>query len=564
MRDKDRGLFIDSLLCNRNAELAHEWLDFAGNRNNVEKLVDFARRYRPGFSLPKIIHTAIRGSYNVNWRLEFEDGLSTIIHVPIPHTVAFPDEKIRAEVATMRLIRNNTTIPVPEVYGWGTSAGNPTGYGPFIVMEYIEHTRSLQDVIRDRIDSVGSTGLKKGVPDKKLLKAYRQMANIMLQLSTIEGTAIGYPSLSKPLATKPPASSSSSSSAPLQSTSPSPNAPISFDSTNQSKSRISKVHHRPVSMSMNDLVIMGGLPPSILPPSNKAYTTSDEYYQAMADLHLAHLTFQHNDAVEGRPDGSEKYVARQLFRRLAKEGQLAKDEDECEVTAAGTQQKEVFKLWCDDMRPSSVLLDGDDNVVGVIDWEMSYFAPASYHYDPPWWLLKEKPEFYKKGLGSWAKEYERRLPLYLEAVDMEEAHLKAAKEHTNVDAGPVNSRLQLLTITEAGRDAHPSTPTSKRMKRNWESGRFFVDYAARRNYAFDPIYWKYIDKKFFGKNKKAGLLSKKSAYKERLHLLSEQERAQMERFVAWKSEDVEGEEVVEWDENDAQAVMAACLAVILD
>lgn len=58
----------------------------------------------------------IRGSYNVNWRLEFEDGFSTMIHVPIPHAVAFPDEKIRAEAAAMMLIRDNTTIPMPEVY----------------------------------------------------------------------------------------------------------------------------------------------------------------------------------------------------------------------------------------------------------------------------------------------------------------------------------------------------------------------------------------------------------------------------------------------------------------
>lgn len=180
--------------------------------DNEYKLVDFMRRYRPGFALPRKIYNPIRGSYNVNWRLEFEDDLSVMIHVPIPHSVAFPDEKIRAEVAAMRLIRSNTTIPVPEVYGWDTAAENPTGYGPFIVMEYIEHTKCLEHVIRDPTGSVESSGLKKTHSDKTLLKAYRQMANIMLQLSTIEGSAIGYPSLSNP--PKPSSSSSSSSSKP--------------------------------------------------------------------------------------------------------------------------------------------------------------------------------------------------------------------------------------------------------------------------------------------------------------------------------------------------------------
>lgn len=70
----------------------------------------------------------------------------------------------------------------------------------------------------------------------------------------------------------------------------------------------------------------------------------------------------------------------------------------------------------------------------------------------------------------------------------------------------------------------------------------------------------YVDKKFFGKNNKTGLLLKKGGYKGRLHLLSDKERAQMEPFIAWKLEDRKDEKVVEWDEKDAKAVLEACLA----
>ncbi|KAI7781453.1 phosphotransferase [Diaporthe eres] len=186
-RHKDRELFIDSIVENRNEELADEWFKFANNWDNQAKLVNFVRTYRPGFSLPKNIYNGIRGNYNVNWLLRFEDGFSTMIHAPIPHAVAFPDEKIRVEAAALMLIRDNTTIPVPEVYAWCISADSPTGYGPLIVMEYIEHAQSLENIIRDQIKTAGSSSPKKDLTDSTLLKEYRQMANIMIQPSTIEG-----------------------------------------------------------------------------------------------------------------------------------------------------------------------------------------------------------------------------------------------------------------------------------------------------------------------------------------------------------------------------------------
>jgi hypothetical protein len=130
------------------------------------------------------------------------------------------------------------------------------------------------------------------------------------------------------------------------------------------------VHHRPIPQSTSDLVISVGIPPSVLPPADKTYNTSQEYYQAMADMHLTHLTFQHNDAVLSLPDGLESYVARQVFRRLAGEGRLAQDELG-NNGAATTQRNEGFKLWCDDMLPISALLNDNNDVVVVIDWRMS-------------------------------------------------------------------------------------------------------------------------------------------------------------------------------------------------
>jgi hypothetical protein len=63
--------------------------------------------------------------------------------------VKFPEEKIWYEVATMRYIAEKTTIPVPKIYGWGTAEENPTGLGPFMIMEYIEHERTLSEALKD-------------------------------------------------------------------------------------------------------------------------------------------------------------------------------------------------------------------------------------------------------------------------------------------------------------------------------------------------------------------------------------------------------------------------------
>lgn len=372
MRPKDRGLYVNSISNNRNEELADEWLKFALKADNERELVDFVRFCRPGFSLPKKIYNPIRGSYNINWRLEFEDGFSVMIRVPIPHLVAFPDEKIRAEVAAMKLIRANTTIPVPEIYGWGLTEKNPTGCGPFIIMEYIEHTQCLEYIISDELQTATEGSSKTSHSDGKLLRAYRQMAKIMLQMSTIEGSAIGFPSVPRDRKQKPAGASPAAKAA----------ASSQYRYGHSSHLQISRVRRRPLSQSTSHMV-MSGLPPSILPRPDETYKTSHDYYQAMADLHLAHLAFQHNDAVTSPPDGREKYVARQLFRKLAREGRLTESvEHKGDATTPG-QREEVFKLWCDDMRPASVLLDDNSDVVGVVDWEMSYFAPASFHDNPP-------------------------------------------------------------------------------------------------------------------------------------------------------------------------------------
>lgn len=290
-------------------------------------------------------------------------------------------------------------------------------------------------------------------------------------------------------------------------------------------------------------------------------------YQAMADLKLSQKTFQYDEAAGSHSKCCKTYVARQLFRRLAREDRLAeKNRDTEESHDHAAQPKEVFKLWSDDLQFSSVLVDDNNDLVGVVDWEWTYFAPASFYPNAPWWLILRKPVLFgKKDLSSWSQDFERRLPLFLEAMEMG----KAALEESESSALRSKS-VDLVAIHEVDRKEARSllAPIFSRAQQNWDNGKFWVDFVVRNGYHFDRVYWDCIDERFFGpRNVRFPFRSKKSEFKARLHLLSRRELAQMERFVAWKlkaeedDQDGTGEncKIVEWEGHDAQIIWAACL-----
>jgi hypothetical protein len=92
----------------------------------------------------------------------------------------------------MRYVATNTTIPVPKIYHWGTSQENPLGLGPFMIMECIEHETTLSQALNNpTLDPTDSHSLDPSTSDARLEFLYRQMANIILQLSTLSFPEIG-------------------------------------------------------------------------------------------------------------------------------------------------------------------------------------------------------------------------------------------------------------------------------------------------------------------------------------------------------------------------------------
>ena len=246
------------------------------------------------------------------------------------------------------------------------------------------------------------------------------------------------------------------------------------------------VKYRPLTFNVNELVQLGGVPPQSL--LQDTFKTASSYYQALAEMHMIHLSSQRNDAIDSAEDCRQKYIARCLFRKITREHQLCDDETG------------PFKLFCDDLRPGNVLANNQYIMTGVVDWEFTYAAPTGFAYSPPFWLLLELPEFWEQGLDDWTAKYENVLSTFLKVLK--------AKEQTAIGRG---------TLKETDR-------LSGHMFKNWQSGDFWLSHAARKSWAFDMIYWAKIDRRFFGD----GDLN------DRIKLLTPDEREQLDGFVRMK------------------------------
>ncbi|KAM0541935.1 hypothetical protein ACHAO7_010236 [Fusarium culmorum] len=228
---------------------------------------------------------------------------------------------------------------------------------------------------------------------------------------------------------------------------------------------------RPITQNMNSMIQLANIPKAVLPEPHQTYESADGWYTASAEMHMAQLLFQHNDLVRSENDCRNKYVARFLFHYLAKQGQLSSfgfsDDDwsaqsrVSKFTCAMPKESDGFRLWCDDLRPVNLLVNQEDDIIAAIDWEFTYVAPMQFSLDPPWWLLLEALEMWSQGIDDWADLYNERLTTWLLAM-----------EDTEND----ETRTSPFKLSDYIRES-------------WSSGRFWLNYAARKSWAFDAIYW---------------------------------------------------------------------------
>ncbi|KAI2789115.1 hypothetical protein POX_e07143 [Penicillium oxalicum] len=425
-----------------------------------------------------------RGSYNICFRMKFDASPPAVIRFPLPATLRFPEEKTRNEAAVMRYLAKHTSIPVPRVIYQGKTTESQLSLGPFIIMEYLDHRSTVYSSLNTPGRPLDLRAvLDPNINEQKLEDLYGQIAEILLQLSLQSFTRIG--------------------------------------SLKENHTSTWEVSFRPHTLNMEQMCVMGTLPSPQLPAPDRTFETASSYLESIAEVMIQHLRHQRNDAVESADDCRRKFVARRLFQRLAQEGKLMDP----------SHDNGPFKLWCDDLRPSNVVVDGNDRVCGVLDWEFTYAAPVEYTYAPPWWLLIEKPEYWNAGLESWTDFYTQRLEVFLNAMTKRE------------DAAIADAKM-----TEEQR-------LSTHMRKSWNSGQFWIVYASQHSFAFDLIYWEKIDPMFFGIND-----NPETAWRDRLALFNKKELAEMEILVQKKLLEMRKRELA-WDCDECTEFLSTRMAI---
>ncbi|RFU32457.1 hypothetical protein B7463_g3888, partial [Scytalidium lignicola] len=485
---------LDSLVWDKNDEDSDKAQKQMRLKITCRKVEDLAREK---FGKPAtLISPLVMGGFNILYRIRLE-GISPdiMIRLPCPSLVQFPAEKIVQEAATAALIAKQTQLPIPRHLFYG----DDLTVGPFVIMERIENCGSISaKLTRPSEDPSAPHVLDPNILETTLEAIWVKVAHCLLQLSRITFPRIG--------------------------------SLVEVGKGNY------EVRGRPITHNMTDMIRLANIPRGVLPPKGKTYDTADEWYTALADMHIAQLIFQHNDLVTSEDDCRNKYVARQIFRRLAKQGRLSIfgfAEDTWSAQSSNISASlllpapsgfDLIRLWGDDFRPGNILLTELDEIAALIDWEYTYVGPTQFILDPPWWLLIETAEMWSSGVDEWRKTYDMRLETWLSAMKKAEADM--------TEPNPLPA------------------PLSTYMQESWETGRFFLSYGARKSWAFDTMYWKFLDERFFGDRESSVL--KNDLWKTRLHLLSEEERAAMEPFVERKMVESKTRCIINWDSTKAQ------------
>ena len=487
---KDRQNF-DNAAWDKNDD-AEEESQLRLRRKNTCEQVEGLVRQKCGKSAT-LVSPLVIGGLNIHYRvhLEGEDSSSDVmVRLPWPYAACFPGEKVIYKAATAAYLRLNTHIPTSQVLHYSRDSN----VGPFIILRWIEHQGDMTDALAvPGLDPSLTPVLNLELTKSTLRSLWGNIAWCFLEV--VKPTFFRIGSL------------------------------VEIDGS-------FRVAGRPLTQNMSNMIKLAHIPSSIFPLENETYATADEWYVVLANMHLAQFLFQHNDLVSSEDDCRNKYVARQIFRRLATQGRLStfgfvQDDWSAYVKTVhprclAPDKSGPFRLWCDDFRPANVLLGAGGDVAAVIDWEFTYAAPTQFILDPPWWLLFETPEMWPSGIEEWSKAYKPQLKIWLEAMEEK----------------------------EGGAGFLDGLPLSVHMQESWKTGRFWLNYAARKSWAFDAVFWAFLDERFFGERDREVL--DEDLWKTRLHLLSEEEQEAMEPFVQRKMDESQERILVERDPAEAK------------
>ncbi|KAF7538327.1 hypothetical protein G7Z17_g12659 [Cylindrodendrum hubeiense] len=309
---------------------------------NTDTICRLASFYHAGVPC-KTFGSPKHGSFNVCIFVEFETSPPErwAVRIPLPALTVWIDEKIEAELATMRYVSAKTTIPVPRVHAYSFTEGSPIKTA-FIVMDYVQgqtlHELGFPFPTQQQWCSYASQ-------TRATNKLHKQLADIYIQLRQLEFPEIG--ALGLPIVDGKP----------------------SYECNPDDI----RVCHRPMSMEMALQEVQGMDPGAYIKP-NTTFSTARSFVDA--------LLFVAENDLEKSPDmgldnrgGREALYARHHFRRFVLDTWLESTAD---------QGPFVLMHGELDMLMSSLLFDEELNLVSVLDWEWSCVIPAQMMVAPIW------------------------------------------------------------------------------------------------------------------------------------------------------------------------------------
>lgn len=157
-----------------------------------ERLAKFAVKVRKSneqnWNCPQdvYIEEPIFGSGNTIYVVDLDDGTRWLFKIPVNGTrdkwAAMDSRALRSEAMTMTTIKDNTTIPVPKVFGFNGGCNNELGT-PYILMEYIDGV-PLHSVWFDKTQPPE-------VLHARRTRCLEQLADAMVQLGKFTSTRGG-------------------------------------------------------------------------------------------------------------------------------------------------------------------------------------------------------------------------------------------------------------------------------------------------------------------------------------------------------------------------------------
>ncbi|KAH0594388.1 hypothetical protein MHUMG1_07738 [Metarhizium humberi] len=277
------------------------------------------------------------GSFNVCFFVQFatpsSDGVPDrwVVRLPIPEEVPWIDEKMDVEIATMKYVAANTTIPVPRIRAHSSAKNSPIKMA-FIIMDYIKG-KNLRELGFPKDLDVWYSGTTQ--PTKAREKMYQNLAQVYIQLRQLEFPEIGALGLPK-----------------------------------EDHDQSIRVRHRPLCIEIL-LQQREDLAPASRFPEHKTFKTSKEYVDALLWLGENLLDKGTNSMLDIR--GERGLYASHDFRRFVMESWLD-----------AAQDCGPFVLVHGDLAIQNLLWDDDLNLVAVLDWEWSSVMPLQFFVPPPW------------------------------------------------------------------------------------------------------------------------------------------------------------------------------------